>query len=68
MGQKNLYILYDERANYDEYEASVLSCADTYAEAIQDAKDFGFNLCIFKYDIEGKNTLANGKLVKNWYA
>ena len=56
------YIVYDERATYDEDEATVLTCADTLKEAKRDAREMGYPCVVFEYDFDGK-TATNGRMV-----
>lgn len=59
---KKMWVLYDERANYNVDEALVLSTAFSRREAWRDKKDMFPNAVIFEYeDREGE--LVNGKRI-----
>lgn len=57
---KKLYVLYDERAIVNEEDATVLSVADSLAEAQEDKRTIFTRAVIFEYD-EVENVLKNGR-------
>lgn len=65
---KKKYILYDARAmgSQGTDDATVLCCADTVAEYKRDARDFGYELAIYQYDVRGKE-LVNEEWIDDYY-
>ena len=66
---KVIYLLYDSRAMGDQGtdDAMVLCCANTDREAKEDARMFGYDLAIYKYDVKG-NELINERWHDDFYA
>lgn len=61
---KKKYVIYDERATYDEDKAACLGSTNTIKEARDYIKLLGFNAVIFKYDVQKEGTLINGTQVE----
>lgn len=61
MSKTKLYIIYDERAIYDEDEATVLDTAESKPEALEAAKAFA-PCVIFRYTKNGSK-LTNPEMV-----
>ena len=59
---RKVYVLYDERAERDEDEATVLCVSHSLRQAEEDKRDLFPNAVIFEYDDDAKNgKLTNGK-------
>ena len=56
------WVLYDERANYDEDEATVLSSADSLEEARRDKRELFPSAVIFEYVVKN-GVAAKGRRV-----
>ncbi len=61
------YVVYDSRAQYDVWEASVMLATDSKEEAIEFANEHESGYVVMEYDViptaKGHEQLGNGRVI-----